>query len=182
MGGDLALGAFLFQDLKHLNKLAEHQDLLSFGQQRLKQFEQRFGLAGWGIVADQVRVAADLPQPGERRQHVDFAFGHAFFGHRLHDLLAAAAQFGQVQFALLLGQFAVPAFLDAIGQILRHLPFEPAQHERAEFGSQPPARDFLRPGRVFASARLVGFIEMGLAERRRRAMRWAPSASGPEGS
>src|SRR5438876_964547 len=103
-----------------------------------------------------------LAQPGERGEHVDFAFRHAFFGHRLHDLLAAATQFGQVEFPLVFTQFAIATFLDPVGQILSDLAFEPAQHQRPEFRSQPAARDLLGPGRVLAAARFVRFVEMAL--------------------
>ena len=47
----------------------------------------------------------------------------AAFGHRVHDLLAAAAQFGQVKLALRLAQFAIAPLLDAVGQIARHFAF-----------------------------------------------------------
>ena len=103
-----------------------------------------------------------LAQPGERGEHVDFAFRHAFFGHRLHDLLAAATQFGQVEFPLVFTQFAIATFLDPVGQILSDLAFEPAQHQRSEFRRQPAARDLLGPGRVLAAARFVGFVEIVL--------------------
>ena len=44
--GDLPLAAFLLEQLEHLHELAEDENLLAFGQQRVEQFEQRFGLAG----------------------------------------------------------------------------------------------------------------------------------------
>jgi hypothetical protein len=44
------------------------------------------------------------------------------FGHRVHDLFAAAAQFGQVKFPLRLAQFAIAPLLDAVRQIARPLP------------------------------------------------------------
>ena len=50
---DLPLVAFLFQQLQHLHKLAEDENLLALGQQRVEQFKQRFGLAGSRIVADE---------------------------------------------------------------------------------------------------------------------------------
>ena len=81
-------------------KLAEDQDLLSFGQQRLQQFEQRFGFPRSAVVADQLRMAADLTQARERGQHMNFALVEPFLRNRLHHLLAAATQFGQIEFSL----------------------------------------------------------------------------------
>jgi hypothetical protein len=54
----------------------------------------------------------------------------------LHDLLAAAAQLGQVQLALVLAEFAVAALLDAVGQILRDLLLEAAQQQRPQLGGE----------------------------------------------
>ena len=162
MGWDLALPAFFLEDLQHLNKLAEDEDLLSFVQQRLQEFEQCFSLAGRRIVADEVRVAANLAQTREGREDVHFTFGDALFGHSLHDPLAAATQFGQVKFTLRFTEFAIAPLLDAVGQILRDLPFKPSQHERAKSRGQTAARDFLSPGRVFAATRFVSLGEMVL--------------------
>jgi len=52
-------------------------------------------------------MAADLTQPRERCEHVDFAFRHALFGDGLHDFLAAATQLGEVKFPLFFAQVAI---------------------------------------------------------------------------
>ena len=120
--GNLARGAFLLQDFQHLDKLAEEQNLLALRHQRLEQFKKRVRLAGGGIVADQLRMAANLAQAGQRRQDVNGASLQAALGHGIHDLLAAAAQFGQVKLPLLLAQLAIAPLLDAVRQIVRPLP------------------------------------------------------------
>ena len=82
------------------------------------------------IVANEFRMAANLAQPGERGEHVNFALLHALFGDRLHDLFAAATKFGEVKFPLLLAQLAIATLLDTVGQVFSHLAFETAQHQR----------------------------------------------------
>jgi hypothetical protein len=82
-------------------------------------------------------VAANLAQPREGGQHMYLALVQALLGHRLHHLLAAAAQFGQVKLALLVAKLAVAALLDALGQIFGHVLLEAAQQQRAQLGRQP---------------------------------------------
>src|SRR5579862_4133533 len=65
---DVVRTTFLLQQFEHLHKLAEHQDLLSFSDQRVEQLEQRLGLARSGIVADKFGVATNLAQSRERGQ------------------------------------------------------------------------------------------------------------------
>jgi hypothetical protein len=100
VGWNLALAAFGLQNLEHLDELAEDEDLLSFSQQWLQQFEQRLGLAGRTVVAYQFRMAADLAQARETSEDVNLAFVESLFGHRLQDLLAGAAQLGQIKLSL----------------------------------------------------------------------------------
>ena len=69
----LCVLAFLLQQLEHLHELAEHEHLLAFGDERIEQFEQRLGLAGGGIVADELGMAANLAQARERGEHVHLA-------------------------------------------------------------------------------------------------------------
>ena len=104
-------------------------------------------------------MAADLAQPREGGQHVHLALVEALLGHGLHDLLAAAAQFGQVELALLVAQLAVAALLDAVGQILRDVLLQPAQQQRAQLGREPAPGDALGRFGILA-ARLVGLGEM----------------------
>ena len=144
---------FLFQQVQHLHELAEDQNFLAFGNQRVEQFKQRLGLAGRGVVADELRMAANLAQARERGQHVHLALVEALLGDGLHDLVAAAAQFGEVKFPLLVAERAIAAFLDAVGQILGDVFLQAAQQQRAQLGRKPPARDAL--GRFgFLAARL----------------------------
>ena len=70
--------AFRFEQLQHLHELAEHEDFLAFGDERFEQFEQRLGFAGNGIVADQLRMAANLAQPRERGQDMHLALVRPF--------------------------------------------------------------------------------------------------------
>ena len=96
-------------------------------------------------------MAADLAQARERGEHVNLALVETLFGDGLHDLLAAAAQFGQVKFALLFAQFAIAALLDAVGQILGDVLLQAAQQQRTQFGGKPPAGDALGDLGVFAA-------------------------------
>lgn len=106
-------------------------------------------------------MTANLAEAGESGQDMDFAFGQAFVAHGLEDLLPAAAQFGQVKLSLFLAQFAIPAFFDAVGEILSDLALEAAEHERAEFGGKAPTGDFLGPGGILALG-LVVLVKIGL--------------------
>src|SRR5262249_37090394 len=134
---DLVSTTFLFEQFEHLNKLAKDQHLLPFRDQRIEQFEKRFGFAGNGLVADQPWMAADLTQPGERGQDMNLAFVAAPLRNSLHDLLAAAAKFGQVQFALFFTQLAVTSLFNAIGQVFGHVLLEAAQEQRSQFRREP---------------------------------------------
>ena len=89
-----------FEEAKHLHELREDEDLLPFGDERFEQFEERVGLAAERVVADELRVAANLAQARERGQYVHLGFGEALLGDGLHDLIAAAAEFGEVELAL----------------------------------------------------------------------------------
>ena len=60
-----------------------------------------------------------------------------------------------------LAQFAVAAFLNAVGQVLRHLALETAKHEGTDFRRQTASGDLLLPRCVFP-ARFVGFGEVRL--------------------
>ena len=84
-------------------------------------------------------MAADLAQARERGEHV-----HArLAGLRVErgERLAAALQLGEVEFALALGELAVDPLLDAVGQILRDLLLQAAQHDRPHAaGEQARAR------------------------------------------
>ena len=83
-------------------------------------------------------------------------------GDGLHDLVAAAAQFGQIKFALLVAELAIAALLDAVGQILGDVLLQAAQQQRAQLGREPAAGDALGGFGVLAAARLVGLEEMFL--------------------
>ena len=107
-------------------------------------------------------MAANLAQARERGEHVNLALVEPFSRDGLHDLLAAAAQFGQVKFALRFAQFAIAALLDAIGQILGDMFFQAAQQQRAQLGGKPAAGDALGGIGVLFAAGLVGFGEMFL--------------------
>ncbi len=71
--GNLPLPAFGLENSQHLDELAEDEHLLAFRQQRLQQFEQRFRFSRRAVVANQLRMAADLAQASERGQHMNFA-------------------------------------------------------------------------------------------------------------
>ncbi|HNC98015.1 MAG TPA: hypothetical protein PKW90_17930, partial [Myxococcota bacterium] len=62
MGRNVALHALGFEQLQHLNELAENKDLLSFFQQRFQQFEKCLCLSRNRVVPHQPRMTADLPQ------------------------------------------------------------------------------------------------------------------------
>ena len=96
-----------------------------------------------GFVANQLGVAADLAQPGQGGEHVNLALVKPFLGHGFHDLLAAAAQFGQVKLALFLAQLAIAPLFDPFGQIFGDMFFEAPQQQRPQFGGKPPASDAL---------------------------------------
>ena len=102
---------------------------MSFGNEGVEQFEKGLGFAGNGFIAHEPRMAANLAQARKSGEDMDFALGQAFFGNGLHHLLAAAAQLSQVEFALLGIQLAIATLLDALGQVFRHVPLEPAQEQ-----------------------------------------------------
>ena len=104
-------------------------------------------------------MAANLAQPRERGQHVHLALVEALLCDGLHHLVAAAAQFGQIQFPLLVAERTIAPLLDAVGQILRDVLLQAAQQQRAQLGRKPLARDALG-GFGFLAARLHrrGFI------------------------
>ena len=158
---NLALAALGLQEFEHLHKLAEDENLVSLAQQRIEQLEQRFGFSGRRIAAHQGGMATNLAQTRKRRQHMDFAFGDAFFSHRLHNLVPAAAQLGKIQFALLFAEFAVPALFDAFGKIFGHLLFKAAHHHGPQFGREAAAGDAGRH-RVRGNRRLVRLQEVVL--------------------
>ena len=54
--------------------------------------------------------------------------------------LAAALQLGEVEFALALGELAIDALLDAVGQILRDLLLQAAQHDGPHPAGEQRAR------------------------------------------
>jgi hypothetical protein len=68
-------------------------------------------------------MTADLPQASKRGEDVHLAFVEALFLDRLHHLVAAAAEFGQIKFPLLVAERTIAAFLDAVGQIFRDVLF-----------------------------------------------------------
>ena len=53
--------------------------------------------------------------------------GHALTRYGLHDLVAAAAQFGEIEFALLVAERTIPALFDAVRQVLRDVFLQTAQ-------------------------------------------------------
>jgi hypothetical protein len=143
--------------------LAEDENLLAFGQQRLEKFEQGLGLAGSAIVTDELRVAADLAQAGKRCKDVNLAFVETFLRNGLQDLLAAAPEFGEIKFALGFAKFAIAAFLDTVRQIFRDLLFEAAKHEGAKLGGEPATSDALSNIGVLFDFGFVSLREVVLA-------------------
>ena len=57
---------------------------------------------------------------------MDLALIETFFSHRFHYLLAAAAKFSQIKFALFLAQIAIASLLDALRQVPGDKLFEPS--------------------------------------------------------
>jgi hypothetical protein len=106
-------------------------------------------------------VTANLPQPGERREHMHLAFRKAMLADRLHNLFAAATQFGQVQFALILTERTIAPFLNTVRQILCDLLLETPQHDRTQLRRKSLARNLLAKFRIFA-LRFVSLREVGL--------------------
>ena len=72
-------------------------------------------------------MAADLAQARKGGEDVHLGLVQALGLHGFHHLVAAAAEFREVQFALFLAQRTVAAFLDAVGQILRDVLLQAAQ-------------------------------------------------------
>ena len=178
---NLAGGAFLFQDAQHLHELAEEQHLLVLRQQRLEQFKQACRSCR---RRRRCRPAADGSKSGAggsgRPGHEWCCRSNAAFGHGVHHLLAAAAQFGQVELPLGLAQLAIAPLLDAVGQVARDFALEAAQQQRAQFGREAAAGDALFVAGVFA-ARLVFFAELLLACPGSRAGRNPRCSKGPAG-
>src|SRR5260370_22891163 len=92
---------------------------------------------------------------------MDLAFVEPFFGNSLHDLLAAAAQLSQIQFALVVPQFAIAPLLDTLRQIFGDMFLEPAQEQRTQFGRKPFTSNALGRFGVF-SPWFIGIGELFL--------------------
>ena len=107
MRWDLARAAIFFQNFQHLHKLAKDQNFFTLCDQWLEQVEERIGFTGGGVVAYECGVTANLAQSREGGEHLHSAFGDAFGLDGFHDRVAAAAEFGEVKFALILAEFAV---------------------------------------------------------------------------
>ena len=153
VGGDLALrGTRSSSSSSICTNWLKTRTFWPSASSEFEQLEQGLGFARGGVVADEFGVAADLAQAGEGGQHVDLALVEALFGDGLHDLVAAAAQFGQIKFALFVAQLAIAALLDAVGQIFGDVLLEPAQKQRAQLGGEPAAGDALGGFGVFARA------------------------------
>src|SRR5882724_10300758 len=143
MGAEIALATLGFEELQHLNELAENKNLLAFRNERIEQLEQSFGFAGKRIVADEFGMAADLTQASEGGKHVNLALADTFLGDGLHYLLAAATEFGKIKFPLFIVQLAIATLLDAVRQIFGDMFFEAAQKQRAQFCGESAASDAL---------------------------------------
>src|SRR5690242_6400246 len=92
---------------------------------------------------------------------MDLALADAFFGDRFHDLLAAAAQLGEVKLALFVSKLAVTALFDAVRQIFGDVFLQTTQEKRTQLRGEPAAGDALGGFSIFA-ARLIGRGEMVL--------------------
>ena len=128
------------ENLEHFDELGEDEDLVAAGVERLKQFEKRGGLArAEALLAPGERgMTANLAQAGERGEDM-----HArLAGRRVErgEGLAAALQFGEIEFALALGEFAIEAFLDAVGQVLRDLFLQATKHDGPHPAGEKRAR------------------------------------------
>jgi hypothetical protein len=159
MGGDVAGAALAFEDLSISTNWEKTRTFSPFSMRGssnsksvsvLPEAESLPTREGWQqIWRSRVRAASTCMR----------LWARPLVGQRLHDLIAAATEFGEVQHALGFAEVAVAAFLDAVGQILGDLLLEAAQHERAELRGEAPARDALGGG-VVATLRLVGFVEV----------------------
>ena len=138
--GAAALLEFGLENLEHLDELREDEHLVPGGVERLEQLEERRGLARAEalLAAGERGMAANLAQAGERGEdvHARLAGRRVERGKRL----AAALQFREVELALALGELAIDALLDAVGQILRDLLFQAAQHDRPHAAGEQRAR------------------------------------------
>ena len=159
VGGDFAFPALALEEVEHLDELAEDEDLLallpaagSSSSNRVSVLPEAVSLptsVGWQqIWRRRVRAASTCMRLWARPLVLE----------GLHDLIAAAAELGEVKLALVLAEIAVAAFLDAVGQVFGDLLLEAAEHEGAELGGEPAAVDALAGG--FFAGRLVGFVEM----------------------
>src|ERR1700722_5796129 len=100
-------------------------------------------------------MAANLAQAGEGGEHVNFALVDALLGDGGEDLFAAAAEFGEVEFALFVAELAIAALFDAVGQVLGDALLEAAEQKGPELGGEAAAGDALRVAGVLAAG-LVG--------------------------
>src|SRR5437763_14069463 len=101
-------------------------------------------------------MAADLAQASERGEDMHFALREAVLADGLHDLLAAAAEFGQIELALIFAKRAIAALFDTIRKIFRDLFLQAAQHDRPQLRGKPFACDFLAELGVLA----LGFVRL----------------------
>ena len=91
------------QKLQQAHELREHQHLVTLGEQRLEDLDQRLELAGAEarVAAGERGMAADLAQARERREHGDLVALHAAGrgGERL-DERPAAPELGEIELPL----------------------------------------------------------------------------------
>ena len=130
----------LRQQVEHGSELAEQQDAvaaLDGGAHQLHTGVQ-LGASALPVVGDEVRVAADLPQPHQHGKD-----GHLVFWFCGPQLLAGVHHRRQIQLALLGLQLDAVDVLRLRGQFLQHVGLHPAEDEGAGQLVQPPHRSLV---------------------------------------
>ena len=95
----------------------------------------QLGTAALPVVGDEVRVAADLPQPHQHGKH-----GHLIFGFGRLELFAGIQHRRQIELVLFFFQLDAVDVLGLGRQLLQHLRLHAAEDERPGQLVQPPHR------------------------------------------
>src|SRR3954469_2214782 len=104
-----------------------------FFEQFVKELQFARSGAGVGVLQlQQPKIATDLPQAEQGRQHNHPAPGQALSADGFEHFLAAGVNDALVNGALLLRQVAEGDLFQLLREVLRNFRFQPPQNERAE--------------------------------------------------
>lgn len=120
----------LTHPIKHGGELRKQQDLMTVFRHRLAQFHAGIQLARWTfeIFKTEPRIAAHLPQPGQRGENLQFAL-------LVSEICNGGLHTGVIELLFLLGQRYLSNIFFLGRKLLEDILFQPAQQKRLH---QPP--------------------------------------------